>query len=500
MKAIKSNTVRVICSFFMLLFTYAALSKVLEFGEFQIQLAQSPLLSAYAEAVSYGVIGAELITVFLFCFERSKITALYLSTGIMAAFTVYIYLILNFSDFVPCSCGGILEELGWTEHLIFNIACVILGAAGMWSAAGDHITGRRKALHLGVLLVTASGFVTILFLSSEHIIKKENNFTRRYMPHPVTEEKRLTLPGDAYYFAGTAQNQVWLGNTGAPFLLTSADSALTVLKEMKIKPDHSPYLFRSVRLAVSGNRFYAYDGSVPVIYSGELGQAEAKTLSHKQAYFDQLEATDSLSFGIRTQSSKTRSHVIGLLKPQADQPLQLNEKLLKNGRDGIFAADGQLLQDPATEKLIYLYYYRNEFLVTDYGMRRFANYNTIDTAGVQRVSSVRLPSGAEQMSAPPVTVNKKASAYGGLIFIESDRLGLHEDKTLRKRAAVIDVYSIAEQRYTGSFYLSRPENIKRIQFLATDRHLFVLAGSELIRYRFAQNVTRNFESRGSRKP
>lgn len=484
----------------MLLFTYAALSKVLEFEEFQVQLAQSPLLSAYAEAVSYGVIGAELITVLLFCFERTKTLSLYLATGLMVAFTVYIYLILHFSDFVPCSCGGILEDLGWTEHLIFNLVCVILGATGIWIATGNHITGRRKRLHLGVLFVTAAGIMVGLFLSSEHIIKKENNFTRRYIPHPVTEEKRLTLPGDAYYFAGTAQDQVWLGNTGTPFLLTSADFALTVLQEMKIKPDHSPYLFRSVRLAVSGNRFYAYDGSVPVIYSGELGQAEAKTLSHKQAYFDQLEVIDSLSFGIRAQSSKTRSHVLGLLKPQAEPPLELNEQLLKHGKDGIFGADGQLLQDPATEKLFYLYYYRNEFLGTDYGMRKYANYHTIDTASVKRVKSVRLPSGAEQMNAPPVTVNKKASAYGGLIFIESDRPGLHEDKTLRKRAAVIDVYSTEEQRYTGSFYLSRPENIKRIQFLATDEHLFVLAGSELIRYRFAQNLTRYFKSRGSRKP
>ncbi len=500
MKDIKSNTLQAICFFFMLLFTYAALSKMLEFEVFQIQVAQSPLLSAYAEVVSYGVIAAEIITVLLFCFERTKTLSLYLATGLMVAFTVYIYLILHFSDFVPCSCGGILEEMGWTEHLIFNIACVILGATGIWISEGNLITGRRKLLYLGVLLVTASATVTVLFLSSEHIIKKENNFTRRYMPHPVTEERRLTLPGDAYYFAGAAQDQVWLGNTGAPFLLTSADSALTALKEMKIEPDHSPYLFRSIQLAVSGNRFYAYDGSVPVIYSGELGQAEAKTLSHKQAYFDQLEIIDSLSFGIRAQSSKTRGHVLGLLTPQADPPLELNDQLLKHGQDGIFGADGQLLQDPATEKLIYLYYYRNEFAVTDYAMREYTNYYTIDTAGVQLVKSVRLPSGAEQMSAPPVTVNKKASAYGGLIFIESDRPGLHEDKTLWKRAAVIDVYSTEEQRYTGSFYITRPENIKRIQFLATDRHLFVLTGSELIRYRFEQNVTRYFKSRGSRKP
>jgi hypothetical protein len=39
---------------------------------------------------------------------------------------MYIYLILEYSEFVPCSCGGILENMGWKSHLIFNGICVII--------------------------------------------------------------------------------------------------------------------------------------------------------------------------------------------------------------------------------------------------------------------------------------------------------------------------------------------------------------------------------------
>ena len=46
--------------FFILLFIYAAASKMLDFENFQVQLAQSPLLSAYAGFISYGVIGIEI--------------------------------------------------------------------------------------------------------------------------------------------------------------------------------------------------------------------------------------------------------------------------------------------------------------------------------------------------------------------------------------------------------------------------------------------------------
>ena len=40
-------------------------------------------------------------------------------------FTVYIILILYFSDFVPCSCGGVLENLSWKEHVVFNVLFIM---------------------------------------------------------------------------------------------------------------------------------------------------------------------------------------------------------------------------------------------------------------------------------------------------------------------------------------------------------------------------------------
>ena len=120
--------------FFIILFIYAAASKMLDFENFQVQLAQSPLLSAYAGFVSYGVIILELAIVGLLCVHASRLSGLYASFAIMIAFTVYIFLILNYSDFVLCSCGGILEKMGWAEHLIFNIGCVVMACLAIIAA------------------------------------------------------------------------------------------------------------------------------------------------------------------------------------------------------------------------------------------------------------------------------------------------------------------------------------------------------------------------------
>ena len=48
----------------------------------------------------------------------------------MVMFTTYIFIIMHFSEHVPCSCGGVLQRLGWQEHLIFNIVFVMLGIIG----------------------------------------------------------------------------------------------------------------------------------------------------------------------------------------------------------------------------------------------------------------------------------------------------------------------------------------------------------------------------------
>ena len=126
MRNILSISKQVVIYFFIILFVYAAVSKLTDFENFQVQIAQSPLLSAFATPIAYGVVLGELAIALMLCFSKSRTLGLYLFLGFMTAFTVYIFLILNYSPFVPCSCGGVLEKMGWWEHLWFNgIVCIL---------------------------------------------------------------------------------------------------------------------------------------------------------------------------------------------------------------------------------------------------------------------------------------------------------------------------------------------------------------------------------------
>ena len=97
-----------VVSLFILMWVYAATAKLLDFEAFSIQLGQSPLLSAYAGILVWLVPLSEYVLSTLLLISKTKTIGLYGSLYLMTAFTTYIIIILNYADFVPCSCGGIL--------------------------------------------------------------------------------------------------------------------------------------------------------------------------------------------------------------------------------------------------------------------------------------------------------------------------------------------------------------------------------------------------------
>ena len=116
----------IISALLIFLFVYAAASKLLDYQKFQVQLGQSPLLTAFAGWVSWIIPALEIIISIMLAFSRFRLFGLYASFCLMVMFTAYIIAITKFSDYIPCSCGGVLQNMSWNQHLVFNIAFVLL--------------------------------------------------------------------------------------------------------------------------------------------------------------------------------------------------------------------------------------------------------------------------------------------------------------------------------------------------------------------------------------
>lgn len=111
---------------FMVLFTYAATSKLISFDYFQFQLSKMPLISGLSAYLVWLVPCAEYAIVLLFLAPKQLLSAYYLSLGLLTGFTSYLIWVLNSGKAVPCSCGGVLSNLSWKTHILFNFAFIAI--------------------------------------------------------------------------------------------------------------------------------------------------------------------------------------------------------------------------------------------------------------------------------------------------------------------------------------------------------------------------------------
>ena len=124
----------IICFLFILLFVYAAVSKILTYDDFAAQIGNSPLfleVSGLNYSLAILIPMLEAGTAVLLMIPAWKKAALWSGLMLMVLFSLYVFAILNFAPYIPCSCGGALEVMGWESHLAFNLIFVLLAIIGI---------------------------------------------------------------------------------------------------------------------------------------------------------------------------------------------------------------------------------------------------------------------------------------------------------------------------------------------------------------------------------
>jgi putative oxidoreductase len=128
----RSLVVELIVALLILLFVYTATSKFLEFSSFRYVLSRSPLIGQSAPVVAWALPITEYAISLLLFFHSTRRIGLWASFALMLVFTGYIGYMLAFSPHLPCSCGGVIKEMSWKQHLVFNIFYTLLALAGIW--------------------------------------------------------------------------------------------------------------------------------------------------------------------------------------------------------------------------------------------------------------------------------------------------------------------------------------------------------------------------------
>lgn len=487
--AIKSNFIYSVALLYVILFTYAAVSKILDFQNFQAQLGQSPLISAFAHNVSFGVIIVELGIAVLLVISNYRIKALYLAVALMTIFTVYIIIILNFSSFIPCSCGGILESLGWTEHLIFNCTFIILGIIAILLYKNNW----KAFVSISTVAILSTTTVVVLFLWSEDVMQKQNPFTRRFTPNTAERTATRDLKNYGFYFAGQHKGKVYLGNTHAPLTIIELDSTLKQRKQYTIHLDNDNFPFKAVKIKILAPYFFLYDGYVPIIYRGLLSDWKAEVWITGKPYFTGLQPVSANECIFRSQELATGENVLGTIEVKKILNISKAKNILQKQIDGIFDTDGTLAYSEGLNTFIYTYLYRNQFIVTNSKLQLKYRGKTIDTTSMANLKVVKIKlSGDTKLAAPPRTVNLRSIAFQNLLFIQSGLRGRFENEKIWRMASIIDVYNHTNNRYLSSFYIYHEDKAKMTDFIATEKNIYAIIGHQIVRYKFGYPIRSQF--------
>ena len=479
----KQGILRGVISFFILLWVYAATAKLLEFDDFGIQLGQSPLLSAYAGILVWLVPLSEYILSALLLLPTTRKVGLYGSLCLMTAFTTYIIIILNYADFVPCSCGGILEALGWTEHLIFNIACIVFALIALLfdlKLATDSSMSSFAWSTGGILILTTFS-VVLLYSNSEQLIHHENPFIRRYS-HGVQKIKSIDLRSASYYLAGLDTDTVYLGNFYTPLKMGVVYLNKDSLSIQNLEVSEADLPSTAVQLRVSPPFFYLIDGQISRVLRGSLPDWNTSKRWDGTHAFSNYELKDTTLLIARAFEPHTGQLELVQIKLGTSFSSHALSGVLQKQIDGYFDVDGHLSFDSNTRQWVYTYTYRNGFRVLDPDLNLKYTGHTLDTiAHAQlRIDSISKP-GQHKLTGS-VLVNAGSYAAGGLLYVHSKVKGNFEPAKTWDQTETIDVYDLKDGSYRSSFYVYPQKEQRLSRFFVSARHFYGFVSDQLVIY------------------
>lgn len=347
---------------------------------------------------------------------------------------------------------------------------------------------KKTLILLATLAIIGISIVALLFAFSEKKMHRNNAFQRRYPHQQAYKVNQLDIKYNSYYFAGITSDSIYLGNTTAPAHILSIDLRSYDSVHRSIQLDDEGVSLHSLKTIVADTVFYSWDGSIPVIFKGKTENFRATKSFTNGIPFLRAEYVAEDKFTVRVFDNTTTKNVLGKLSLNDSILPDLYPNLLSGNSDPFFDTDGLLLYNPQLQKVIYVYFYRNEFVVVDHNFSLDYIGKTIDTISHSQLDIHNISSKQHRkIGKNPIFVNLRAATYGNYLFIQSDRLGKFEPEEVIKSAFIIDVYNLIDNTYVFSFYLYYQGNSKLNEFIIEGNKLFALVNNYLITYKLEES-------------
>jgi hypothetical protein len=340
----------------------------------------------------------------------------------------------------------------------------------------------RRIANIFLCLSTGSVIVVFLYVVSGTPNTHKNGFKREIHDHYLTAWHSYDIDLMTYRFTGFTNKYVYFADVHHPQVVRIIDYDLS-------KTGDQDWVFVNPQLPSSAT--VHYDSPWIDIFL----RLQNKILSARKYQEDSLKwSTGSVpgrqfdagirisdhSILIRTIDKDLRQYTLTKLR-LPDTVVFEEKKVIEKQLDGFLSTDGMMFYDTTLSKFVYLYFYRNQFLILDSNLQLLQKARTIDTVSQAQIRIHNFKDGTlSTFDAPPLIVNRKACVWKGLLFIHSGLLADNEDRKMFSNHSIIDIYDLRTGKYLYSFYIPRAGKYKVDDFQVFDSLIISIQGHYIV--------------------
>ncbi|GAA0560019.1 hypothetical protein GCM10009415_47540 [Chitinophaga japonensis] len=316
--------------------------------------------------------------------------------------------------------------------------------------------------------------VWLLYVASDKINHRPNGFIRLVPPHMATPQQILDIKYNSFYIAGATPTHIYLGNAVAPTYVLKTDYALSDTSHIRLDIQQGGGIAGPATVAIDSPDVYMTVGVRGQLLHASMPDLVLRRLPEGRRQFYNASPVSPASFVLRMYDSASRQNI--LAKRTLDTGwLQPRTPVLEKQVDGVFCTDGVLHYDPGVARLVYVYYYRNQFLCLDTNLHVQYKGRTIDTVSHARIKVASLASeGTQTLTSPGGVVNRLSCMDGKWVYVNSKLMANNEKKSMFDQVSAIDVYALDDGSYHFSFYLPHLGDKKLTAFRVFNKTLVAL--------------------------
>lgn len=275
---------------------------------------------------------------------------------------------------------------------------------------------------------------------------------------------------EAAYLVGETGDRIYLGSYDYPLLLQEYVQDLSRMRQAIVSiPNSVPSRFTA--MTIDSGDLYVSDMKSHTVVKGSSETLAATDILSKGDFFVDVVGIGSRSLAFRTWDENRQEFVLAKRQKQIERHAGLLEKQI----DGKFCTDGMLRYHPGKQRLVYTYFYRNQFICMDTSLNLLYRASTIDTTSRVRIEVAEIRSEKFiTLSTPPRIVNRLCRLWSNYVGILSTVRSSAESKSAFRSNSVIDIYHLNNGQYNFSFYIPNYRSRAVRDFRIHNDRLFAL--------------------------